>query len=133
MQRHLSTLSILHYVYGAFICLTGLGLVLVVGVGGLLSSDLVQHGDGDAPPEWIGRLLQGFGMILFVLVESWGLLNMLSGYWIAKRRNRTGTQVIAALNCLNMPLGLALGIFTFIALGDDAVKHEYDQRKPGIR
>jgi hypothetical protein len=128
MTRHLSTLSVLHYVYGAFICLTGLGLMFVVGVGGLLSSDLVQQGNGDAPPEWIGRFIQGFGLTLFLIVEGWGVLNMLSGYWISRRSNRMATMVIGALNCLSIPLGLALGIFTLVALNDKEVEEAYTYR-----
>jgi hypothetical protein len=63
-------------------------------------------------------------------VEAWGIINILSGGWIASRRNRTGTQVVAAFNCLNVPFGLALGIFTFITLGDDGVKRAYGQVPP---
>ena len=133
MQRHLSTLSILHYAYGAFICLTGLAALAVVLVGGFLSSDLVNEAGGDRVPAFIGAVIQTFGWVLLVTVEAWGILTMLSGSWIAGRRNRTGSQVVAALNCLNMPLGLALGIFTLLTLNDEGVKHEYDQRIPGIR
>jgi hypothetical protein len=133
MQRHLPTLSILHYAYGAFICLTGLAALAVVLVGGFLSSDFVNEAGGDRVPAFIGAVIQTFGWVLLVTVEAWGILTMLSGSWIAGRRNRTGSQVVAALNCLNMPLGLALGIFTLITLNDEGVKHEYDQRIPGIR
>jgi hypothetical protein len=133
MQRHLSTLSILHYAYGAFICLTGLAALAVVLVGGFLSSDLVNEAGGDRVPAFIGALIQTFGWVLLVTVEAWGILTMLSGSWIAGRRNRTGSQVVAALNCLNMPLGIALGIFTLITLNDEGVKQEYEQRIPGLR
>jgi hypothetical protein len=133
MQRHLSTLSILHYAYGAFICLTGLAALAVVLVGGFLSSDLVNDAGGDRVPAFIGALIQTFGWVLLVTVEAWGILTMLSGSWIAGRRNRTGSQVVAALNCLNMPLGIALGIFTLITLNDEGVKQEYEQRIPGLR
>jgi hypothetical protein len=133
MQRHLSTLSILHYAYGAFICLTGLAALAVVLVGGFLRSDLVNEAGGDRVPAFIGALIQTFGWVLLVTVEAWGILTMLSGSWIAGRRNRTGSQVVAALNCLNMPLGIALGIFTLITLNDEGVKQEYDQRIPGLR
>jgi len=125
MTRHLSTLSVLHYVYGAIICLSGLALLFVIGVGGLLGSDLVQQGNGDSTPQWIGRFIQGFGTTLFVVVEGWGVLNMLSGYWISRRSNRMASLVIGALNCLSVPLGLALGIFTLIALNDKEVEDAY--------
>jgi hypothetical protein len=130
MQRHLSTLSILHYVYGAFVCLSGLAALAVVLVGGILSSDLVNEAGGDGVPAFIGGIIQTLGWTVLVIVEAWGIINILSGGWIASRRNRTGTQVVAAFNCLNVPFGLALGIFTFITLGDDDVKRAYGQVPP---
>ena len=133
MQRHLSTLSILHYAYGAFICLSGLAITAVILVGGFLRSDFVNEAGGDRVPAFIGAVIQTYGWVLLVTVEAWGILTMLSGSWIASRRNRTGSQVVAALNCLNMPLGLALGIFTLITLNDEGVKQEYDQQIPGLR
>ena len=126
MKRHLQTLSILHYVYGAFVCMSGFVALVFIFLGLFLSSDwLMENNDGEAVPRWIGGLFQTFGWVIFVVIEVWGVLNLLSGYWIARRRNRTGTQVIAAFNCLNIPFGIALGIFTFVLMADDEVKTEY--------
>lgn len=44
---------------------------------------------------------------------------------IDRRRNRTFSQVVAALNCLNIPFGIALGIFTFVVVADPEVRAEY--------
>jgi hypothetical protein len=128
MVRQLPTLSILHYVYGAFVCLTGLGLLFIVAVGGLLGSDLVMDDAGNGPPEWVGTFIESFGWAMFVFVEFWGVMNLLSGYWISKHINRTGTQVVAAFNCLNIPLGLVLAIFTFVAMSDKDVEDLYAYR-----
>ena len=130
MERHLSTLSILHYIYGAFVCLSGLAAFAIVLVGGLLSSDLVNNAGGDGVPALIGGVIQTLGWTVLVFVEAWGILTMVSGSWISNRRNRTGTQVVAALNCFNVPFGLALGIFTFITLNDEGVKRAYGQLPP---
>ena len=35
-------------------------------------------------------------------------------------------MVIAAINCLHIPIGTMLGIFTFIVLGRDSVRKLYD-------
>ena len=126
MKRDLSLLSILHYLNGAFICFTGLAAFLFIGLGVFLSSDFVaDQSGGDAVPGWIGVLFQTFGWVFLLIVEGWGLLNILSGYWISRRRNRAASQVIAALNCLNFPFGMALGIYTLVSLSDDQVRQEY--------
>lgn len=126
MKRHLSTLSILHYIYGAFVCMGGLAALVFIVLGMFLSSDFVADQSNDRQiPGIIGTIFQSFGWGIFIIAELWGLLNILSGYWISRRRNRTATQVIAAFNCLSIPFGSALGLFTFAVLSDDEVKQEY--------
>lgn len=125
MVRNLSTLTILHYVYGAFVCLGGVAMLSMIFLGSFLSSDFVAQSGGEPPPAWLGGLFQGLGWSLFVLLEVFGILIISSGRWIAQRRRRTGSMVIAGFCCLSFPLGTALGIFTFVALANDDVKREY--------
>ena len=73
----------------------------------------------------MGSFLYALGWGLFVLVEAHGILNLISARMIDKRKSRSFTQVIAALNCLNIPFGIALGIFTFVVLGNKDVRTEY--------
>ncbi|MCB0770763.1 MAG: hypothetical protein KDC00_10205 [Flavobacteriales bacterium] len=133
MTKHLSTLSVLHYVYGAFICVGGFVAFALIFLGGFLNSDFIaENGQGEPPPTWLGGFFQVFGAVLFVILEAWGIFTILSGRWIAKRKNKTGSTVMAGFNCLNIPFGIALGIFTFVTLSDEEVKKEYDaQLLPG--
>ncbi|MBX2972897.1 MAG: hypothetical protein KF797_07335 [Flavobacteriales bacterium] len=134
MKRHLSLLSILHYAYGAFVCMSGLVAFVLIFLGLFIGSDLVADRGGDGSMlRFVGALVQTGGWVIFAVIEIWGLLNILSGYWISRRRNRTASQVIAAFNCLSIPFGLALGIFTFSALGDEEVKQEYLALPQGYR
>lgn len=128
MKAHISTLSVLHYVYGAFICLMGLALLALVFAGSFLNSDWMQQQPGGGPPGFVGLFLSTLGWVLFVLVELQGVLNLISAANIQRRRGRTFSQVVAAFNCFNIPFGLALGIFTFVVLGDQEVRSVYDQR-----
>ncbi|HMN06784.1 MAG TPA: hypothetical protein PKD45_13765, partial [Flavobacteriales bacterium] len=62
MKRHLSTLSILHYVYGAFICLLGLSMLALVFLGVWVNSPWVQEQmAGDGPEPLVGFVLSGVG------------------------------------------------------------------------
>lgn len=129
MVRNLSTLSILHYVFGVFVCLAGAVMLVFIFLGLLMQSDLVQH-EQDAPPIFLGTIFQGIGWFLFALMEIFGTLVLLSGRWIAKRRNRNASLVIAGFCCLNFPLGTALGIYTFVVLLNDEVEREYQGTLP---
>lgn len=128
MTKHLPTLSILHYVYGAILCVGGLAAVFIIGVGAFLSSDLLAGDNGEQVPGWVGGIIQAFGTTILLLVELWGVLNLLSGYWIGQRSNRTGSMIIAAINCLSIPFGLALGIFTLITLASKEAEEAYTYR-----
>lgn len=132
MKNHLSTLSVLHFVYGALICLLGLGMLSLVFIGSFFNSDWFLQHTGEPPPAFLGTWLSTLGWVLFVCVEVHGVLNFLSGAHIAKRKGRTFSQVVAALNCLNIPFGLALGIYTFVVLGDKEVQAEYSLHMPSI-
>jgi hypothetical protein len=124
MKNHLSTLSVLHYVYGVLLCLIGVLLLGLVFLGHYLNSDWMAAKGGEAPP-FVGHFLAALGWVLFVFVELHGILNLISAGSIGRRRNRTFSQVVAALNCLNIPFGMALGVFTFVALADKEVRAEY--------
>ena len=129
MKQNLQTLSTLHYVYGGLTCFGGLAVLALVFFGAFLNSDfLAEHGD-EAPPAALGVFFQALGWVLFAFIEVWGILTILSGRWIAERRNRTGSLVMAGFNCLNFPLGMALGIFTFVTLLHDDVEREYDTQQ----
>ena len=125
MKHHLSTLSVLHYVYGVIVCLCGFALLILVFAGSFLNSDWFAQQGGEVPPMWLGSILHILGWVLFILVEVQGILNLISAGKIDKRKGRTFSQVVAALNCLNIPFGIALGIFTFVVLGDKEVRGEY--------
>lgn len=130
MNRNLSTLSVLHYVYGGLICFSGLAMLVLVGMGTFLQSDFVAQQSDDAGAGIVGAAFQALGWGLFVLLEAWGALVILSGRWIAQRRNRTASLVIAGFCCLSFPIGTALGIFTFVALLDKSVQPEYEGHRP---
>ena len=125
MKHHLSTLSVLHYVYGVLVCLVGFALLSLVFAGAFMNSAWLAAQGGEAPPVWLGAFLSTLGWVLFVVVEIHGVLNLISANLISKRKGRIFSQVIAALNCFNIPFGIALGIFTFVVLGDKEVRAAY--------
>ncbi|MFT3886152.1 MAG: hypothetical protein QM724_12220 [Flavobacteriales bacterium] len=125
MERHLSALSILHYVYGVFICLVGLTLLSLVFIGQAMDSNWLLEQGGEAAPPFVGFLLRGLGWALFLFVEAVGILNLVSAGLIQRRKGRVFSEVVAAIDCLSIPFGLALGVFTFVVLSDHGVRMQY--------
>ncbi len=125
MADQTKLLSILHYVWGGFQLIAAIVLLVVFLGGSQIASMAIEHEGAEPPPGWVLPMIGSIGLGLFILVGLFAVLNILSGTWIAKRRNRTFSMVIAGLNCLSIPLGLALAIYTFITLSDKEVMMEY--------
>ena len=68
---------------------------------------------------------------LFVL-GGWALAAAMiaAGRMLRRRKSRTACQVIAALECLLMPLGTLLGVFTLMALSQDRAQEIFDAPPP---
>lgn len=66
-----------------------------------------------------------FYVFFGLLIVAFGVGNVLSGIWIKKRKNRTFSFVVAAMNCIQFPFGTALGVFTFIVLLRPSVETAY--------
>ena len=132
MKKHLTTLSVLHYVNGGLTCFGGLFMLVLVGLGTFLGSDWLAQQGGEAPPAFVGGLFIVLGWVLFVFVEVTGILNIVSGRLIARHEGRTFSMVVAAFECLNFPLGTALGIYTIVVLNDAEVKEAYGSRSRAL-
>jgi hypothetical protein len=77
----------------------------------------------------MGYFFIGMGSTLVALGWTLGILTILSGRWMAKRRRRIFSLVIAGINCASFPFGTVLGVFTFIILLRPSVKQMYDFRQ----
>jgi hypothetical protein len=123
-QEHLRLLSIFHYVLAGFACLLPLFSLIYIGMGVVVLTGKMSGGAHPAAP---GDTLGGwffiaFGAIFFFAGVIGATLNILAGRALAKHERRTLCLVVACLNCLHMPLGTLLGVFTLIVLARPTVK-----------
>jgi hypothetical protein len=78
-------------------------------------------------PEVFGWIFVIFGTIGLLLGWTSGILTILSGRGLAKQRSRTLSLVMAGVNCLSVPIGTTLGVFTFVVLFRPSVQALYAQ------
>lgn len=129
-NEQLRILSIFHYVVGGLHALFGsFGLIhFFIGLSFVANPSIWNppHAQ-NAPPAWFGWifLIAGGGFVLF----GWtlGVLTVLSGRYIAARKNRMFSIVVGAVNCALMPFGTVLGVFDIILLTNDEVKAIYPE------
>jgi multisubunit Na+/H+ antiporter MnhB subunit len=146
-EDHLNLLSIFHLVWG---------LLAVVGLLGLwlhysIFSTVVEKFPGEvfhlpAPPpeanpnapaprnvmvfpkELFTKSLTGVYIFSGAVLAAGMLLNLLGWRSLKARRHRIFTLILSGLNCLCVPFGTVLGIFTFIVLLRPTVRDLYEQR-----
>lgn len=130
-EEHLRLLSIFHYVVGG---LHGLAaclpfIHLAVGIGLVSGAFPVQHGH-ERPPPSVGWLFIFIGSVFILGGWSLAVVILLAGRFLARRRHYMYCFVVAAIECLLMPLGTALGVFTIIVLVRPSVKALFQAVKP---
>jgi uncharacterized membrane protein HdeD (DUF308 family) len=78
------------------------------------------------PPEQIFAMLKWIYLAGAVWFVASGILNLISGLCLRARKGRTFSLVVAGINCLHIPLGTVLGVFTIIVLIRDSMRELYE-------
>ena len=124
---HLNLLSIFHFVGGglAFIGILFL-LVHFAIIHTIFTNPNLWKGQNQMPPP--AFLMPIFGFV-YLFMAVWfvtsGVLNVMSGFFLRARKCRTFSIVVAAIDCLHIPLGTVLGVFTLVVLMRDTVRELY--------
>lgn len=141
--EHLRLLSVFYYVMAGILGVTGLifivhiimGLAIVGGSFGASPTVSISpntfpgappfpSGSGPSPgqmPNSFGWIFVFMGAFALVVSELMAALSFFAGRCLAKQQKKTFVQVVAGLLCLHVPLGTALGVFTFIVLARPSV------------
>jgi hypothetical protein len=76
-------------------------------------------------PQQIFAVMKWFYLVMAVWFVASGGLNLISGLCLRARKGRTFSLVVAGVNCLHLPLGTVLGIFTIVILSRESVRELY--------
>lgn len=118
-EQNLNLLSIFHYILGGLTVLGSFAFIFHVGVGIAMLNGTF---DGkDAPPQVFGWMFIILGSLAIILGITFGILMIVAGNKLRNHQSRIFCLVIAGIECLNMPLGTILGIFTIITLLKESV------------
>ena len=85
----------------------------------------------EPPPENLGWFFAIFGFIMFSSMIVIAALNWYVARCLQARRSRIFCQLIAALNCIYIPYGAALGVCTFIVLARSTVASLFEINRAG--
>ena len=125
---HLKLLSVFHFV-GAGLAVLGILFLLAhyaMFHAFFSNPGMWQNQKQSPPPAEFVAMFKWFYVIVAIWFVGSGILNLLSGLFIRSRKHRTFSLIVSAINCLHMPLGTALGVFTIIVLVRDSVRELYE-------
>jgi hypothetical protein len=119
-QEHLDLLAIFHYVLAGMTALLACLPLIHLTIGIVF---LVANFDGpNAPPRVIGLLMVIFAGFFILVGWTLALLILLAGRRLKRRAAWNFCLVVAAIECIFMPFGTVLGVFTIIVLSRKSVK-----------
>ena len=126
---HLRVLSILHYVWGGLVLLFSSFAIVYIVLGVLMLTGrfafATPPGQRPPPPELMGWMMAGMGGCGLALGVAIGIANLVSARKMSRRQGRVFSIVMASINCLSVPLGTTLGVFTLVVLLRDSVRAAY--------
>lgn len=125
--EHVKLLAVFHFVF-AGLALLGMGFLGLhyFMMHAIFSNPEMWRGQRGGPPPqvfldaFVWFYVFGGAVLLLGLI-----LNVMSGIFLLRRKHRLFSLIIAGLNCLQIPFGTALGVFTFIVLCRDSVRELY--------
>jgi hypothetical protein len=128
-KRHVDLLSIFHFI-GAGLALLGIGFLILhyAMFNSVFSNEAIWKNQPAPPPR---ELFDALRWVYLVAGLWYGLslvLNLLAALYLPRLQHRTFCFVVAAFNCLHIPLGTVLGIFTIIVLARDSVRAAFEAR-----
>ena len=131
-SEHIKLLSIFHFIVAA---LALLGIVFLFlhyfAMSSAFSNLDMWKSKNDNMPPLPKDFLKAFIWFYFFMGAIFGtacILNLLSGLFLRQRRHRTFSIIVGGLNCLQIPFGTILGVFTIIVLSRNSVRERYDSK-----
>lgn len=129
-EEHLRLLSIFHYVVGGLAALFALFPIFHLLFGLFLALAPEKFGTkGDAPPAFVGWFLVAFAGCVMMAGWIFATLVIITGRFLARRKYYTFCFVMAAIECLFMPFGTALAVFTLVVLLRESVKRLFEANR----
>lgn len=130
-EEHLRLLSVFHYVVGGLTALAACFPFIHLAVGiALVSGAFPVPPSQQGPPPIVGWIFIATASVLILGGWTMAVAIVLAGRFLARRVHYMYCLVVAAVECLFMPLGTILGVFTIIVLIRPSVKVFFEPAKP---
>lgn len=127
-EEHLRLLSIFHFVVGGFavLCLPFLGIHFLLFMTFFANAEWFPGAKAEAFPREMNLVFIAFYCIAGLVISLFAGANLLSGWFVLRKTHRVFSLVVAGLDCLQIPWGTMLGVFTILVLTRPSVRAMYE-------
>ena len=131
-EDHLRLLSVFHYVVGGLAAFFGCIPIIHLVIGILIVTGAMElDAGGNGPPASFGWIFVAVGGIAVLIGWTMAVCVLMAGRCLSRRTHYMFCLVMGGVECLFMPFGTVLGVFTIIVLMREGVK-ELFTRGQGI-
>jgi hypothetical protein len=136
-EEHLKILSVCYMVSAAISAFFSLFGLMYAGMGAVVNQaiknapELAGNANNALPPGLFGWIFGVFGVAFFLFSMTLAGLKLGTALCLKKRKGRVFCMVIGAIECVGIPYGTLLGIFTFVVLGRDSVERLFETSASG--
>jgi hypothetical protein len=124
-EEHVQLLAIFHYVVAGLAALFSFFPLLYTTVGAIFIF-AARHGTAkpgeDLPPEFLGWIFAALGSLFFLIAIAMAICILVAGRSLALRKGYSFALVMACIECLFVPFGTILGVFTIVVLSRESVR-----------
>jgi hypothetical protein len=123
-KEHLQLLAIFHYVVAGLAALFSFFPFLYSVLGGffLYAANHPGPSNQEPPPAVLGWVFTLLGAFFFLAGVTMAICILIAGRSIARYKRYSFALVIACIECLFVPFGTILGVFTIIVLSRESVR-----------
>jgi hypothetical protein len=123
-REHLQLLAIFHYVIAGLAGLLSFFLLFYALIGWFLLYAAQHPGPNnqEPPPVFLGWIFIAVGAGFFIAGLTTATCILIAGRRLSRREGYSFALVMACIECLFVPFGTILGVFTILALSRESVK-----------
>jgi hypothetical protein len=129
-DEHLKLLAVFHFIIGGLsILMIGFLVLHFLVMKQMFTNPAMWKGKGGAfhgPPPEVFQVFIWFYIVGGVILLLAGVGNVLSGIFLQRKLHRTFSLIVAGINCLQIPFGTVLGVFTLLVLLRESVRQSYE-------
>lgn len=130
--QHLKLLSIFHYIVAGITFLFGCIPIIHLVMGIAMMFGGMTDNRGQQPPFIFGLLFTCIPACFICFAWAVAVCMALTGTRLKARTHYQFCFVVACVECIFMPLGTVLGIFTILVLNRPSVKAMFTQTAPSV-